>query len=91
MIEHIHWLYSRTGDTWLLDLASRFFSRFPHTTDPFPGRERMLNPNINERRTRYHTDEWLAHHVVDFTHRYRHPGTYYPQSHASWHLAASEY
>ncbi len=25
MIPHIHWLYSRTGDAWLLDLAGRFF------------------------------------------------------------------
>ncbi len=91
MVEHIHWLYNQTGDSWLLDLAARFFRRFPHTTDQWPGRERMLASDVSDRPTRYRTDEWLAHHGVDFTHRYRYPGTYYAQSHASWHLVASEY
>ena len=32
MIPHIHWLYSQTGDRWLLDLATRFFH---HTRPPW--------------------------------------------------------
>ena len=27
MLPHIYWLYSRTGDAWLLELATRFFER----------------------------------------------------------------
>ncbi len=91
MIPHLHWLYNQTGELWLLELATRFFKHFPHTTDQWPGREGMLNAGDNDTMRRYRTDEWLAHHVVDFTHRFRYPGSYYPQSKASWHLAASEY
>ncbi len=91
MIPHIHWLYNHTGQPWLLDLASRFFSRLPHITDPWPGRLEMLSAGANDSPRRYRTDEWLCHHVVDFTHRFRYPGSYYPQSGLWWHLAATEY
>ena len=37
------------------------------------------------------TDEWLDHHVVHFTQRFRYPGNYYIQSKAAWHLAATEH
>jgi hypothetical protein len=37
------------------------------------------------------TDEWLDHHVVHFTQRFRYPGNYYIQSKDALHLAASEY
>lgn len=36
-------------------------------------------------------DEWLDHHVVHFTQRFRYPGNYYLQSKAKWHLGATEY
>lgn len=91
MIPHLHWLYNQTGETWLLGLATRFFKLFPHTTDPWPGRQQMLDAGVNDSWRRYRTDEWLAHHVVDFTHQYRYPGMYYPQSKARWHLDATEY
>ena len=32
MIPHIHWLYNATGESWLLDLATRFFN---HTRPPW--------------------------------------------------------
>lgn len=35
--------------------------------------------------------EWLDHHIVNFTQRFRYPGSYYAQTGAAWHLAASEY
>ena len=37
------------------------------------------------------TDEWLDHHIVHFTQRFRYPGNYSVQSKAAWHLNASEY
>jgi DUF1680 family protein len=36
-------------------------------------------------------DEWLDHHVVNFTQRFRYPGSFAGQSGAAWQLAASEY
>ncbi|NLG51304.1 MAG: transcriptional initiation protein Tat [Chloroflexi bacterium] len=36
-------------------------------------------------------DEWLDHHIVHFTQRFRYPGSYSLQSGQVWHLAASEY
>ncbi len=68
MLPHIYWLYNRTGKTWLLDLATRFYQ---HIAPP--------------------TDEWLDHHIVHFTQRFRYPGNYYIQSKTIWHLAATEY
>lgn len=68
MLPHIYWLYNHTEETWLLDLATRFYK---HIKPP--------------------TDEWLDHHVVHFTQRFRYPGNYYIQSKDAWHLAATEY
>ncbi|MCK4590710.1 MAG: glycoside hydrolase family 127 protein, partial [Candidatus Latescibacteria bacterium] len=68
MLPHIYWLYNHTGETWLLNLATRFYQ---HIAPP--------------------TDEWLDHHIVHFTQRFRYPGNYYIQSKAAWHLAATEY
>lgn len=68
MLPHIYWLYNRTGDAWLLDLATRFFHR--------------ISPP---------QDEWLDHHIVHFTQRFRYSGSYAVQSHAAWHLAQTEY
>jgi len=68
MLPHIYWLYSHTGERWLLDLATRFYM---HIEPP--------------------QDEWLNHHVVNFTQRFRYQGNYYVQSKLSWHLAATEY
>ncbi len=36
-------------------------------------------------------DEWLDHHIVNFTQRFRYSGNYYVQSKAAWHLARTEY
>ncbi len=36
-------------------------------------------------------DEWLDHHVINFTQRFAYPGIYATQSGAAWHLDLSEY
>lgn len=36
-------------------------------------------------------DEWLDHHIVNFTQRFRYPGSFYAQSGAQWHLDQTEY
>jgi DUF1680 family protein len=36
-------------------------------------------------------DEWLDHHVVNFTQRFRYPGNFYAQSHQAWHVQQTEY
>ncbi len=68
MLPHLYWLYNRTGDKRLLDLASRFFSRVPPPAD-----------------------EWLEHHIVNFTQRYKYSGIFYTQSKRSADLANTEY
>ncbi|NLX21019.1 MAG: transcriptional initiation protein Tat [Phycisphaerae bacterium] len=68
MLPHLYWLYNRTGDKRLLDLALRFYSRIP-------------GPN----------SEWLEHHVVSFTQRYKYAGIFYAQSKRSSDLANTEY
>ena len=90
-MEHVHWLYAHTGQRDLLDLAGRFFRRSRHATDPWPGRKAMLAAEDNDMARRFRTDEWLAYHVVDFTHQYRYPGMFYAQSKQRWHLDATEY
>ncbi|MDD5688215.1 MAG: glycoside hydrolase family 127 protein [Elusimicrobia bacterium] len=37
------------------------------------------------------TDEWLEHHVVHFTQRFRYSGNYYVQSKYPYHLAQTDY
>jgi DUF1680 family protein len=68
MLPHIFWLYNRTGEAWLLDLARRFYRR--------------ISPA---------QDEWLDHHIVNFTQRFAYPGIYYSLSHDPRHLALTEY
>jgi hypothetical protein len=41
MLPHLYWLYNRTGETFLLYLATRFFSR-----QPKPGNEKYLEYHI---------------------------------------------
>ncbi len=36
-------------------------------------------------------DEWLDHHVVNFTQRFAYGGLYFAQSRSDWHLAQTEY
>jgi len=36
-------------------------------------------------------DEWLDHHVINFTQRFAYPGLYRAQSRAAWHLDLTEY
>ncbi|MBN1675697.1 MAG: glycoside hydrolase family 127 protein [Kiritimatiellae bacterium] len=68
MLPHIYWLYNRTGEKWLLELASRFY--------------RHIGPP---------NDEWLDHHVVNFTQRFAYPGIYFAQTRDTGHLRQSEY
>lgn len=68
MLPHLYWLYNRTGEPWLLALATRFFQ---HIAGP--------------------TDEWLDHHVVNFTQRSSYPGIYASQSRLARHLELSDY
>jgi hypothetical protein len=68
MMPHLFWLYNRTEESFLLDLAHRFY--------------RHIFPPV---------DEWLSHHIVDFTQRFQYPATYYALSGDRRHLALSEY
>jgi DUF1680 family protein len=58
---------------------------------------RTREPWLPSLATRFHHHtkpaeaEWLDDHVVNFTQRFRYPGSYYAQSGDAWHLAASEY
>ncbi|MCL4506401.1 MAG: glycoside hydrolase family 127 protein [Chloroflexi bacterium] len=36
-------------------------------------------------------DEWLDHHIVNFTQRFRYPGNFYAQSKSQWHFDQTEY
>lgn len=68
MLPHLYWLFNRSGERWLLSLATRFFDAI---TPP--------------------EDEWLDHHVVNFTQRFSYPGTYATQTGEPWRIAASEH
>jgi len=68
MLPHIYWLYNRTNEVWLLDLATRFH-------------QKVKPPE----------DKWLDHHVVNFTQRFREPGTYYIQSRNPAHIIETEH
>ena len=81
MIPHIYWLYSRTGEDWLLPLARRFFDKiapyYPaRKHDPF-----YLNP----------PEDYLDAHVVHFAQRYGYFGIYSQQDDQEFRLSQGEY
>ncbi len=43
------------------------------------------------RRSSQPKDEWLRHHVINFIHQFKYPGSYYAQSGAKWQLELCEY
>jgi len=75
MIPHLHWLYNRTGQPWLLDLASRFFNHIKppqsewldhhivHFTQRFsyPG---LYYPQSRERWHLDQTEYWYRQHMA---------------------------
>jgi len=68
MLPHIYWLYNLNGGEWLLDLATRFYKHMRPPTGDF--KDCNIPPRGN----------WLNHHVVDFTQRFRTPANYYLQT-----------
>ena len=69
------------------DMLPHIYWLYGHTSDKW----------LLELATRFYqhisppNDEWLDHHVVNFTQRFSYPGLYYLQSKAKWHLAQTEY
>jgi hypothetical protein len=68
-LESVYWLYNRTGESFLLDLARRLFERTSDWTSPIltPARDR----------------DWVEssfYHGVNIAMGFREPGLYYQQS-----------
>jgi len=68
-LESVYWLYNRTGESFLLDLARRLFTRTSDWTSPIltPGRDR----------------DWVEssfYHGVNIAMGFREPAIYYQQS-----------
>jgi hypothetical protein len=68
-LESVYWLYNRTGESFLLDLARRLFVRTSDWTSPIlsPGRDR----------------DWAEssfYHGVNIAMGFRQPGVYYQQA-----------
>ena len=68
-LESVYWLYNRTGDAWLLDLARRLFERTSDWTSPIlsPERDRAW-------------EESGFYHGVNIAMGLRQPAVYYQQS-----------
>jgi hypothetical protein len=78
-LESIYWLYNRTGESFLLDLARRLFTRTSDWTSPIltPARDR----------------DWVEssfYHGVNIAMGFREPAIYYQQSRDRGLLAAVE-
>jgi len=78
-LESIYWLYNRTGENFLLDLASRVFDRTADWTSP------ILTPARDKNWT-----ESGFYHGVNITMGIREPAVYYQQSRERKHLEAVE-
>jgi DUF1680 family protein len=83
----IYWLYARTGEPWLLDLAAKsyrqsfdwraHFAHFPYTEKQRS--EQIHPPNPTEPHISFCTD--LASHVVNNAMAIKQPGVWFRQSH----------
>lgn len=68
-LESVYWLYNRTGEGWLLELARRIYRR---TAD-------WASPILNSERDR-HWEESSFYHGVNIAMGFRYPGVYYQQT-----------
>jgi hypothetical protein len=78
-LESVYWLYNRTGEAWLLDLARRLFERTSDWTSPILSAER--------------DKDWVEsgfYHGVNIAMGLRQPAVYFQQSGDAGLLAAVE-
>jgi hypothetical protein len=68
-LESVYWLYNRTGESFLLDLARRLFGRTSDWTSP------ILTPDRDKEGT-----ESSFYHGVNIAMGFREPGIYYQQT-----------
>ncbi|MCX8160809.1 MAG: glycoside hydrolase family 127 protein [Candidatus Saccharicenans sp.] len=68
-LESIYWLYNRTGENWLLELASRIYRRTADWASPIltPDRDRLW-------------EESSFYHGVNIAMGFRYPGVYFQQT-----------
>jgi DUF1680 family protein len=78
-LESVYWLYNRTGQGWLLELAKRIYRR---TAD-------WASPILTAERDR-HWEESSFYHGVNIAMGFRYPGVYYQQAGEPGLLAALE-
>jgi Beta-L-arabinofuranosidase, GH127 catalytic domain/Beta-L-arabinofuranosidase, GH127 middle domain len=71
----VYWLYNRSGEAWLLDLARRLYERTADWGSPIlsPERDRSWEPSS-------------FYHGVNIAMGFRYPGVYFQQSRDSRHL-----
>jgi DUF1680 family protein len=79
-LESIYWLYNRTGENFLLDLARRVFERTSDWTSP------IVTPERDKSRS-----ESGFYHGVNITMGIRQPAVYYQQSREWKYLEAVEH
>jgi hypothetical protein len=74
-LESVYWLYNRTGDAWLLDLARRLYERTADWEADIlsPERDRNWEPS-------------RFYHGVNIAMGFRYPGVYFQQSRDARHL-----
>ena len=78
-LESVYWLYSRTGDKFLLDLGQRLFERTSDWTSPILTADRDKKPEVSS-----------FYHGVNITMGFRQPGVYYQQAKDKKYLEAVE-
>jgi DUF1680 family protein len=78
-LESVYWLYNRTGDGFLLDLARRLFARTADWTSP------ILSPERDRA-----GEESSFYHGVNIAMGFREPAVYYQQSRDRALLEAAE-
>ncbi len=78
-LESVYWLYNRTGEAWLLDLARRLYERTAdwETAIINPDRDRSWEPSG-------------FYHGVNIAMGFRYPGVYFQQSGDEKHLEIVE-
>ncbi|MBI5117852.1 glycoside hydrolase family 127 protein [Candidatus Poribacteria bacterium] len=79
LVLSIHWLYERTGERWLLDLAAKAHSQgydWRKNFADFAFKEKVNVEKSAEQGT------FLATHVVNNAMGIKHPGVWYRQSHS---------
>ncbi len=78
-LESVYWLYNRTGDKFLLDLAEKIFRRTSDWTSPILSPERDKNWEVSS-----------FYHGVNISMGFRQPGVYYQQSKDKKYIDAVE-